>query len=76
MQMLSEVLVAVPGSPAFAADYARVYSSAIYDKFVEKEGYNQTISDIKGLIAAANNTDSSFQDTALSIIKKIMRRIM
>jgi len=61
------------GSPAFAADYARVYSSAIYDKFVEKEGYNQTISDIKGLIAAANNTDSSFQDTALSIIKKIMR---
>lgn len=61
------------GSPAFAADYARVYSSAIYDKFVEKEGYKQTISDIKGLIAAANNTDSSFQDTALSIIKKIMR---
>lgn len=61
------------GSPAFAADYARVYSSAIYDKFVEKEGYKQTISDIKGLIAAANNTDSSFQDTALSIIKKIMK---
>lgn len=61
------------GSPSFAADYARVYSSAIYDKFVEKEGYKQTISDIKGLIVAANNTDSSFQDTALSIIKKIMR---
>ena len=61
------------GSPSFAADYARVYSSAIYDKFVEKEGYKQTISDIKGLIVAANNDDSSFQDTALSIIKKIMR---
>ena len=61
------------GSPSFAADYARVYSSAIYDKFVEKEGYKQTISDIKGLIVAANNVDSSFQDTALSIIKKIMR---
>lgn len=61
------------GSPAFAADYARVYSSAVYDKYVEKEGYKQTISDIKGLIAAANNIDSSFQDTALSIIKKIMK---
>lgn len=61
------------GSPSFAADYARVYSSAIYDKFVEKEGYKQTISDIKGLIVAANNVDSSFQETALSIIKKIMR---
>ena len=61
------------GSPSFAADYARVCSSAIYDKFVEKEGYKQTISDIKGLIVAANNVDSSFQDTALSIIKKIMR---
>ena len=61
------------GSPAFAADYARVYSSIIYDKFVEKEGYKQTISDIKGLIIAANNDDSSFKDTALSIIKKIMR---
>lgn len=61
------------GSPSFAADYARVYSSVIYDKFVEKEGYKRTISDIKGLIVAANNTDSSFQDTASSIIKKIMR---
>lgn len=61
------------GSPSFAADYARVYSSAIYDKFVGKEGYRQTISDIKGLIEAANNYDSSFQDTALSIIRKIMR---
>ena len=61
------------GSPTFAADYARVYSSAFYDKFVKKEGYKQTISDIKGLIAAANNTDSTFRDRALSIIKKIMR---
>lgn len=61
------------GSPSFAADYARVYSSAIYEKFVEQEGYKQTISDIKGLIKAANNTDSSFQDTALAIIKKIMK---
>lgn len=61
------------GSPSFAADYASVYSSAVYDKFVEKEGYKQTISDIKGLIVAANNNDSSFQDTALSIIKRIMR---
>ena len=61
------------GSPSFAADYARVYSSGIYDKFVKKEGYKQTISDIKGLIVAANNNDSSFQDTALSIIKKIMK---
>lgn len=61
------------GSPSFAADYARVYSSAIYDKYVEKEGYKETISDIKGLIAVANNYDSSFQDTALSIIKKIMK---
>jgi DNA polymerase III delta prime subunit len=60
------------GSPSFAADYARVYSSAIYDKFVEKEGYKQTISDIKGLIVAANNSDNIFQETALSIIKKIM----
>ena len=60
-------------SPTFAADYARVYSSAIYDKFVKKEGYKQTISDIKDWIAAANNTDSSFRDRALSIIKKIMR---
>ena len=61
------------GSPSFAADYASVYSSAVYDKFVEKEGYKQTISDIKGLIVAANNEDSSFQDTAKSIIKRIMR---
>ena len=61
------------GSPSFAADYARVYSSAIYDRYVEKEGYKQTISDIKGLIVAANNEDSLFQETALSIIKKIMK---
>jgi len=61
------------GSPSFAADYASVYSSAVYDKFVEKEGYKQTISDIKGLIVAANNEDSSFQDRAKSIIKRIMR---
>ena len=61
------------GSPSFAADYASVYSSAVYDKFVEKEGYKQTISDIKGLIVAANNEDNSFQDRAKSIIKRIMR---
>lgn len=61
------------GSPSFAADYASVYSSAVYDKFVEKEGYKQTISDIKGLVVAANNEDSSFQDRAKSIIKRIMR---
>lgn len=61
------------GSPSFAADYASVYSSTVYDKFVEKEGYKQTISDIKGLIVAANNEDSSFRDTAQSIIKRIMR---
>lgn len=61
------------GSPSFAADYASVYSSAVYDKFVEKEGYKQTISDIKGLIVAANNEDSSFQYRAKSIIKRIMR---
>lgn len=60
------------GSPSFAADYARVYSSAVYERYVEKESYKQTITNIKGLIIAANDTDSSFQNTALSIIKKIM----
>ena len=61
------------GSPSFAADYARVYSSAIFDKYVEKEGYKGTISDINRLIDTANNTDSMFQDRALFIIKKIMK---
>lgn len=60
------------GSPSFAADYARVYSAAVYDKYVEKEGYKQTISDIRRLMVTANNEESSFRDTALSIIRKIM----
>lgn len=61
------------GSPSFAADYARVYSSSVYEKFVEKEGYKKTISDINGLVSAANDMDSTFQDTALSIIRRIMK---
>lgn len=61
------------GSPSFAADYARVYSSAIYEKYVEKEGYKQTISDINRLISAAHNTDSTFQEKALSFIRRIMK---
>ena len=61
------------GSPSFAADYARVYSSSVYERYVEKESYKQTITDIKGIIRAANDTDSSFQDTALSIIRRIMK---
>ena len=61
------------GSPSFASDYARVYSSAIYDKYVENEGYKQTIADIKGLLIAANDDESSFHDTALSIIRRLMK---
>ena len=61
------------GSPSFAAEYARVYSAAIYDKYIETEGYKGTISDIKWWIDTANNTDSLLQDSALFKIKRIMK---
>ncbi len=61
------------GSPSFAADYARVFSSGIFDKYVEKGGFINTINDIKGLMKTAANYESDFQDKAYSIIKKIMK---
>ena len=61
------------GSPSFAADYARVFSSAVFDRYVKLEGYKNTIADIKRLIRTANDSDSDFQDTALHIIRTIMK---
>ena len=61
------------GSPSFAADYARVFSSAVFDRYVKMEGYKRTIADIKGLIKTANDNENSFQETASSIIRKIMK---
>lgn len=58
------------GSPSFAADYARVYSSVIYDKFVEKEGYKQTISDIRRLITTSLDVDDDFHQQARSFVTK------
>lgn len=61
------------GSPSFAADYARVFSSAVFDRYVKLEGYKNTIADIKRLIRTANDSDSDFQNTALYIIRTIMK---
>lgn len=61
------------GSPGFASDYARIYSSAIFDKYVAKEGYKSTISDIKRLINTAKDAESLFQDTAHKIVNMILK---
>lgn len=61
------------GSPTFAVDYARVFSSSIYAKYIEKEGYKQTINDIKRQIKIANDFESDYQDNARRFITRIMK---
>lgn len=60
------------GSPAFAMDFARIYSTKRYEEYIRTGNYQQTITDIKGLINAAKDGDNDFSATAKLIVKRII----
>lgn len=61
------------GSPTFAMDYARIYSTNRFFEYIDTLNYEETISDIRRLIRTSSDESNDFAPIARSIIKRIRK---